>query len=120
MMARYKVFSAMIVLDEFCSYDLSDISGVKIATVRTIIEHVKDKYLEISMKKKYSRRGGQITFYRIKKENVHLIEEEIDTIIKGIRKATGSDALTSRTFKDSFELKLLFNKLFPKEDGLAK
>ena len=95
-MKRYKVLAAMLALDEFSTDELEKISGVKIATVRTVIDRVKDNYLVCLGKKPSGHRGGQFKRYRVQKEKVHLLRAEIDELFNHILKTMDKKVLPDK------------------------
>lgn len=79
MTERYKVLGAMLAFEEFTVRDLADLSGVKEATVRTVLNRSAN-LLETLGKSDSEGRGGRFIRYRLRPEEAAKPRSEIEAL----------------------------------------
>ena len=82
---NYRVLGAMVALQEFDVKQLSQLSGVKLATVRTIVSREKKNLLEEIDQLPRSARGGRLIRYRVRPDKIVSLTETIDSIYTGLQ-----------------------------------
>ena len=79
MIERYRVLAAMLALEEFTHQRLAEFSGVKLATVRTVLNRERSWWVEIGQEE-VRRRGGRSKILRITPEGSAAIGKELTKI----------------------------------------
>jgi hypothetical protein len=82
-LAKYRVLSAMLSFEEFTLDDLSRFSGVKITTVRTILDRHRNRLQPLGAVET-GKRGGRLLRYRLTKSGSATTREELAELYESI------------------------------------
>lgn len=89
MAVQYKILGAALALHEFTSAELAKYSGEKLSSVHTILRR-HEHFFEKIGREKTEQRGGQPIRYRVKADQVEVLQSELEKLFLEIH--TSQDA----------------------------